>query len=83
MTVTPKRLSHPTPVQGRQNNYQYHWCSRQELTAGRWVSLIKLPSPKSDDEALLLCEEEEGEDRWRVWIPNHGEAIIDTHSFAC
>ncbi len=82
MTVaqTRSRISQPATIRG-ELNHQYHWCSRQELTAGRWVSLIKLPSPKSDDEALLLCEE--GSDRWRVWIPNHGEAIIGTDTFAC
>ncbi len=80
MAVAQSRLTSPHPVREGQS-YQYHWCSRQELAAGRWVSLIKLPSPMSDDEALLLCEEEG--DRWLVWVPNHGEAIIDTHSFAC
>lgn len=78
MTVAQARQTFPKTVRGELN---YHWCSRQELTTGRWVSLIKLPSPMSDDEALLLCEEDDS--CWRVWIPSHGEAIIDTHSFAC
>jgi hypothetical protein len=81
MAVTQTHSSaQPITVRGDVQK-SYHWCSHQELTPGRWVSLIKLPSPMGDDEALLLCEE--GRDRWHVWIPNHGEAIIGTDSFAC
>lgn len=82
MTAAQTRSRRSLPKTVREElNQQYHWCSRQELTAGRWVNLIKLPSPQNGDEALLLCEA--GSDRGHVWIPNHGEAVIGTATFAC
>ncbi|ARI83171.1 Genome sequencing data, contig C319 (fragment) [Microcystis aeruginosa PCC 9808] len=33
-----------------------------------------LPSPYSFDEALLLCEQDQG--RWVAWIPDFGEIIL-------
>lgn len=44
-----------------------------------WVHLLELPSPFSYDEALLLCEH--SEDEWVVWIPDHGEAVLNVRQF--
>ncbi|MCA2620995.1 MULTISPECIES: hypothetical protein [unclassified Microcystis] len=42
--------------------------------ANTWVQLRMLPSPYSFDEALLLCEQDQG--RWVAWIPDFGEIIL-------
>lgn len=45
------------------------------LSSSTWVKLRDLPSPYSSDEALLLCEAEEG--RWVAWVPDFGEIVLD------
>lgn len=47
--------------------------------ASTWVHLMELPSPFSHDEALLLCQH--SEDEWIVWIPDHGEAVLNERQF--
>jgi hypothetical protein len=42
--------------------------------SGTWVKVKNPPTPYSFDEALLLCEQDEG--RWVVWIPDFGEMIL-------
>lgn len=44
-----------------------------------WVKLLELPSTYSFDEALLLCQL--SVDRWLAWIPDHGEAVLNTNQF--
>jgi hypothetical protein len=44
------------------------------LGSGTWVRLKNPPTPYSFEEALILCEQDEG--RWVVWIPNFGEMIL-------
>ncbi|MEG3438640.1 hypothetical protein V0288_16020 [Pannus brasiliensis CCIBt3594] len=44
------------------------------LSAGTWVKLKTPPSLYSFEEALLLCEQDEG--RWVAWIPDFGEIIL-------
>lgn len=51
----------------------------RSLQPGMWVKLLELPSPFSFDEALLLCQSEGSQ--WIVWIPDCGEAAIDTRQF--
>lgn len=51
----------------------------QELQPSRWVKLLELPSPFSFDEALLLCKCSDSE--WLAWIPDWGEAVLDTRQF--
>lgn len=53
--------------------------AKQEYQADTWVQLLELPSPFSYDEALLLCQH--SQDKWVVWIPNHGEATLYTSQF--
>jgi hypothetical protein len=49
------------------------------LQPGTWVKLRIFPSQYSFDEALLLCEQDEG--RWVAWIPDFGEIILITGQF--
>jgi len=44
-----------------------------------WVKLLELPSPYSQDEALLLCEDTPG--TWAVWIPEYGETTLTNGQF--
>lgn len=62
----------------------YSWSSESnrsqtELVPNMWVQLLELPSNWSFDEALLLCQNSENE--WVAWIPNHGEAMLQTSQF--
>jgi len=43
--------------------------------ADQWVQLRDRLSDYSADQALLLCEEADG--RWVVWVPDHGEAVLE------
>jgi len=54
--------------------------SQQNLQASTWVKLLELPSTFSFDEALLLCQVTE--DEWLAWIPDHGEALLNTRQFS-
>ncbi len=45
-----------------------------------WVKLLETPNPYSFDEALLLCKD--SDNKWLVWIPNYGQAILETHQFS-
>jgi hypothetical protein len=40
-----------------------------------WIKLSELPSPYAHDEALLICQHSPS--TWIVWIPDHGEAIME------
>lgn len=44
-----------------------------------WVQLLELPHPFAHEEALLLCQHSESE--WVAWIPDFGEAILNTKQF--
>jgi len=55
------------------------WSSISGLTAGAWVKLLQPLSEYCHDEALLLCPA--SEDQWSVWIPDHGEAILNKYQF--
>ena len=46
-----------------------------------WVKLLSPFNHFCHDEALLLCQASESESRWVVWIPNHGEAVLDVSEF--
>ena len=52
---------------------------QQEFQADTWVYLLEPPSHFSHDEALLLCQN--SEDEWVTWIPDHGEAVLNTRQF--
>ncbi|MBW4568392.1 MAG: hypothetical protein KME31_10265 [Tolypothrix carrinoi HA7290-LM1] len=54
--------------------------SQHKLQASTWVKLLELPSTFSFDEALLLCQVTE--DEWLAWIPDHGEALLNTRQFS-
>jgi hypothetical protein len=54
--------------------------SQQKLQASTWVKLLELKSAFSFDEALLLCQVTE--DEWLAWIPDHGEALLNTRQFS-
>jgi hypothetical protein len=49
------------------------------LQASMWVRLLEAPSPFSDDQALLLCQETE--DYWLAWIPDFGETLVHVSQF--
>ncbi|MBD0264797.1 MAG: hypothetical protein ICV78_19360 [Tolypothrix sp. Co-bin9] len=53
--------------------------SQEKLQASTWVKLLELPSTFSFDEALLLCQVTE--DEWLAWIPDHGEALLNTRQY--
>ncbi|MBC8121501.1 MAG: hypothetical protein H7Y22_06645 [Gemmatimonadaceae bacterium] len=42
--------------------------------ARQWVKLRDRLCDYSDDQALLLCEED---GRWVVWVPDHGVAVLE------
>ncbi|MUG95806.1 hypothetical protein F7734_26995 [Scytonema sp. UIC 10036] len=49
------------------------------IDSNNWVKLVELPSLYSCDEALLLCQI--SEDEWSAWIPDHGEAVLNSKQF--
>ena len=53
--------------------------SQQEFKPDTWVKLLELPSFFSFEEALLVCQI--SEDEWIAWIPDHGEAVLNTNQF--
>lgn len=53
--------------------------SQQAFKPDSWVKLLELPSSFSFDEALLVCQI--SEDEWIAWIPDHGEAVLNTSQF--
>jgi hypothetical protein len=61
-----------------------NWGQSWEMTKlepNFWVKLWSPLTPFSHDEALLLCQASDSESRWIVWIPNHGEAVLDISEF--
>jgi hypothetical protein len=48
-------------------------------TRDTWVKLLGGITPFAHDEAMLLCAE--SGDRWVMWVPEHGEAILDRSQF--
>ncbi len=57
------------------------WHSVCALTYTRdtWVKLTTLPSPYAAAEAKLLCPA--SSDSWVVWVPDHGEAVVNKRDF--
>jgi hypothetical protein len=47
--------------------------------ANIWVNLRDRLSPYSFDQALLVCEVEDG--AWVAWVPDFGQAILGRHQF--
>jgi hypothetical protein len=50
-------------------------------TARTWVKLRERLSEYSSDEALLLCEE--ANERWMLWVPDFGVAIVGREQICC
>lgn len=73
----PKLKICPHPLTDGMRVERDEW--ERSLQPGMWVKLLQLPSPFSFEEALLLCQCEENQ--WLVWIPDCGEAAIDTSQF--
>ena len=48
-------------------------------TRDTWVSLTDLPSQYAAAEAKLLCQE--SPDSWVVWVPDHGEVLLNKSHF--
>lgn len=65
--VTPVGL----PLTSQLSNVRYQ--------PSTWVKLCELPSPYSFDEALLLCEESDGQ--WAAWVPDFGEMRLNPNQF--
>ncbi len=74
----PNLVQQPRQNLGWSNN-----CARtptqQEFQPDTWVKLLELPSAYSYQEALLLCQVSQEE--WVTWIPDHGEAVLQTRQF--
>jgi hypothetical protein len=71
------RLSASSEVSGAAALNQ---LAAQTPKAGTWVDLLDRPNDWSHDEALLLCEQSEHE--WVAWIPDYGEATLQSRQFA-
>jgi hypothetical protein len=54
---------------------------KPQIEPNFWVKLWSPLNSFSHDEALLLCQASDSESRWIVWIPNHGEAVLDISEF--
>jgi hypothetical protein len=50
-------------------------------TVRTWVKLRERLSEYSSDEALLLCEE--ANERWMLWVPDFGVAIVGREQLCC
>ncbi|QQE66775.1 hypothetical protein GFS31_34780 [Leptolyngbya sp. BL0902] len=50
-------------------------------TRDTWVKLRQTPNPYAADEAKLLCRD--AGHAWVVWVPNHGEVVLDRSEFWC
>ena len=50
-------------------------------TRDTWVKLLRSPSEYAGNEAKLLCQAEQ--DSWVVWVPDHGEAVLNRSDFYC
>ena len=82
MKLDSRKLGFSVPQQ-RQNldgSSKSYRNSQHKLQASTWVKLLELPSTFSFDEALLLCQVTE--DEWLAWIPDHGEALLNTRQFS-
>ncbi|GAC1467255.1 MAG: hypothetical protein NVS2B14_16120 [Chamaesiphon sp.] len=66
-------------VSVQRHSDKVYWSTQREYKASTWVQLLQLPSSFSFDEALLLCQH--SEDEWLAWIPDHGEAVLNTSQF--
>ena len=66
-----------------QDSISTNWNPICHITYNRdsWVKLNQAPSPYSDEEALLLCEESPG--TWVSWVPAYGELLLDKSEFYC
>jgi len=50
-------------------------------TRDTWVKLLQTPNPYAADEAKLLCQGDGN--AWVVWVPNHGEIVLERSEFWC
>ena len=60
----------------RQSN---SWDISSQPLPNTWVRLLEFPNPFSYEEALILCQHSDSE--WVSWIPDHGEAILNSSQF--
>lgn len=49
---------------------------RPQLQPGSWVEVGVFLSPMAYDRGLLLCPA--SDHAWALWIPDYGEAIVET-----
>jgi hypothetical protein len=59
----------------------FDWSPVCHITYTRdtWVKLTTLLNPCAADEAQLLCQA--SPDTWVVWVPDHGEAVLNKSHF--
>lgn len=50
-------------------------------TRDTWVKLLERQSEYAFEEAKLICQE--SPNTWIVWIPDHGQALLDKSDFYC
>ncbi len=70
-----KTVSSSIGITGKISGCQVHFGSRPNT----WVKLHAPVSNYSHDEALLLCEAENGQ--WQAWIPDHGSVLLNCYEF--
>ncbi|MBE9139494.1 hypothetical protein IQ254_20215 [Nodosilinea sp. LEGE 07088] len=70
------------PKPGSDNDFP-SWNAICHITYTRdtWVKLLQAPSVYAADEAKLLCQA--SNNSWVVWVPDHGEVVLDRSHFYC
>lgn len=70
-----------TAVTSSNNTIGWHPLCHLAYTRDTWVKLLRSPSDYAAAEAQLLCQTSDC--AWVVWIPDHGEAVLDRRDFYC
>lgn len=68
--------SHPSDV-----TTSWHPVCHITYVRDTWVKLLQTPSNYAADEAKLLCQS--SNHAWVVWVPDHGEEVLDRSEFYC
>jgi hypothetical protein len=78
------QLEHPsdtTTVVSSDIAASWHPVCHITYTRDTWVKLLQVPSDYAAAEAKLLCQA--SNDTWVVWVPDHGETVLDCSDFYC
>jgi hypothetical protein len=80
-TQTTDLVSVSTPESLATVSLEWNSVCHITYTRDTWVKLLEPPSEYAFDEAKLLCQE--SPDTWVVWIPDHGQAVLNKKDFYC